>query len=232
MSPITLEIASEVTGLHLGVVQVRGLVVAPSPAHFTEFCATRAATVRQHGVSGGDEWREAVRAMVRAGGFTPAGRNKPAQEYLLRTVLDSGSLPAILNAVDAINVISLESGLPISLLATARLGSRAIVRYGQPGERFVFNRSAQELDLQGLICVCSADSPNMEPLGTPIKDSMLGKVTETDRDVVAILYAPAPAMSVNAERLDWPARLDLPPAGPGCRDHPRNRPRALSAGPH
>src|SRR4029079_3798290 len=113
----------------------------------------RTASVLKEGMAGGEPRREAVRRKLRAGGFKPGRPNKPAQEYLLRTLTEGGSLPAILNVVDALNVISVQSGLPISLLAIERLGSQAIVRYGKPGEKFIFNRSGQELDVEGLICV-------------------------------------------------------------------------------
>ncbi len=59
--------------------------------------------------------REAVRSMLRHGGFKPAGRSKPASEYLIKAVSD-GKLPPINVAVDACNVVSLHSGLPISVV--------------------------------------------------------------------------------------------------------------------
>src|SRR5207248_8363260 len=57
--------------------------------------------------------REAVRQLLRHGGFKPTGRSKPASEYLLKAVAE-GRLASINLAVDACNVVSLHSGLPIS----------------------------------------------------------------------------------------------------------------------
>lgn len=193
-----------VLGLKLGIVFATGMQLAPSSAEQLQQQAAAVKTLLETGVAGGDARREAVRRLLRAGGFKPAGRNKPAQEYLLRTATESGSLPAILNAVDALNQVSLCSGLPISLLSAAQVGTRARVRYGVAGERFVFNRSGQELELEGLICVCSSDHAD-QPLGTPIKDSMAGKVTEADHDVMAILYAPESISA--AELADWTRQL-------------------------
>jgi DNA/RNA-binding domain of Phe-tRNA-synthetase-like protein len=111
-----------------------------------------------------------------------------------------------MNAVDVLNVISLCSGLPISLLATERVGQRPMARYGRPGEQFVFNRSGQALDIEGLLCVCNGDGPDSVPLGTPVKDSMAGKVTDSDRDVWGVIYAPA--REVDAGELEqWCLRL-------------------------
>src|ERR1700730_1925125 len=62
-----------------------------------------------------DAVREAVRALLRHGGFKPTGRSKPASEYLLKAAQE-GRLSSINLAVDACNAVSLHSGLPISVI--------------------------------------------------------------------------------------------------------------------
>src|SRR6266852_959540 len=62
-----------------------------------------------------DTVRETVRQLLRHGGFKPTGRSKPASEYLLKAV-GEGRLSTINLAVDACNVVSLHSGLPISVV--------------------------------------------------------------------------------------------------------------------
>jgi hypothetical protein len=62
-----------------------------------------------------DAVRERVRALLRHGGFKPTGRSKPASEYLLKAV-GEGRLSSINMAVDACNVVSLHSGLPVSVV--------------------------------------------------------------------------------------------------------------------
>ena len=59
--------------------------------------------------------RECVRQLLRHGGFKPTGRSKPASEYLLRAV-GAGQLTSINVVVDVCNVVSLHSGLPISVV--------------------------------------------------------------------------------------------------------------------
>src|SRR5262245_16860029 len=62
-----------------------------------------------------DSVREAVRQLLRQGGFKPTGRSKPASEYLIKAVAEH-RLGSINLAVDACNVVSLHSGLPISVV--------------------------------------------------------------------------------------------------------------------
>ena len=62
-----------------------------------------------------EDVRRAVRDLLRHGGYKPTGRGKPASEYLVRAAND-GNLISINAAVDACNVASLHSGLPISVV--------------------------------------------------------------------------------------------------------------------
>src|SRR5205814_1097474 len=66
-------------------------------------------------ISSDDKVRDAVRRLLRHGGFKPSGRSKPASEYLVRAVGD-GALGTINAAVDVCNIVSLHSGLPISVV--------------------------------------------------------------------------------------------------------------------
>lgn len=130
--------------------------------------------------------KDAVRGMLRAGGFKPAGRQKPASEYLAQAARE-GRFPAINGPVDCNNLLSLETGLPISLLDADELGADALIRIGANGESYVFNTSGQEMDLSGLLCVCAADGA---PLGNPVKDSMRGKLKDGTRRLAGFIYAP------------------------------------------
>jgi DNA/RNA-binding domain of Phe-tRNA-synthetase-like protein len=142
--------------------------------------------------------KEGVRAMLRRGGFKPSGRNKPASEYLAQAARE-GRFPRINNLVDINNLLSLQSGLPISLLDLEAVGEQVVLRYGAEAEKYVFNSAGQEIDLKGLICVCRAEGGTSVPLGNAIKDSMAGKLKETTRDVIGVVYATREAAS--AERV-------------------------------
>jgi DNA/RNA-binding domain of Phe-tRNA-synthetase-like protein len=171
-----------------GAVAARGVSVTPAAAELArqidELLARRA----------GEDFpptavKEAIRGLLRRRGFKPAGRNKPASEYLAQAARE-GRFPRINNLVDINNLLSLDSGLPISLLDLEAVGSSAELRYGQAGERYIFNSAGQEIDVQGLICVCRADSGGLAsiPLGNPIKDSMAGKLKAHTTGVLGIVY--------------------------------------------
>lgn len=130
--------------------------------------------------------KDAVRGMLRRGGFKPAGRQKPASEYLAQAARE-GRFPSINAPVDCNNLLSLETGLPISLLDADELGAGAVIRICAAGESYIFNASGQEMDLCGLLCVCAADGT---PLGNPVKDSMHGKLKDGTRRLAGFIFAP------------------------------------------
>jgi DNA/RNA-binding domain of Phe-tRNA-synthetase-like protein len=130
--------------------------------------------------------KDAVRGMLRSGGFKPAGRQKPASEYLAQAARES-RFPSINGPVDCNNLLSLETGLPISLLDADEFGGAAFVRICAAGEAYLFNASGQEMDISGLMCVCASDGT---PLGNPVKDSMRGKLKDGTRRLAGFIYAP------------------------------------------
>lgn len=153
--------------------------------------------------------KDAVRGLLKSGGFKPSGRNKPASEYLAQAARE-GRFPAINNLVDVNNLISLRSGLPISLLDGKAIGQELTLRYGRDGERYIFNSAGQEIDLAGLICACTGATDS--PLGNPVKDSLRGKINDATTMVVGIIYSPKNAESVTLLRdylsdfADWLTR--------------------------
>lgn len=129
--------------------------------------------------------RKAVRGMLKKGGFKPSGRNKPASEYLAQAC-NEDRFPFINNIVDINNYFSMLSGLPISILDRDVTGSSLTLRKGRKNESYIFNRSGQEISLEGLICLCGDD----EPFGNPVKDSRKAKVVEASKNIIAVIYAP------------------------------------------
>ena len=186
------------------LVVAEGCVVGPTPPaladELRELAAKRAAEEFPPA-----EIKDAVRGMLRAGGYKPAGRQKPASEYLAQAARE-GRFPVINGPVDCNNLLSLETGLPISLLdlrafraasasaasasaasASAADSVGATIRIGGAGEAYVFNASGHEMDLEGLLCVCDGAGT---PLGNPVKDSMAGKLREDSVDLAGFIYAP------------------------------------------
>jgi DNA/RNA-binding domain of Phe-tRNA-synthetase-like protein len=130
-----------------------------------------------------DGVREGVRALLRQAGFKPTGRSKPASEYLLKAVRE-GLLTSINLAVDACNVVSLHSGLPISVVDLDRARAPFRVGVASPGSAFVFNASGQSIDLGGLLCLFDADGP----CANAVKDAQRTKTTAATRRTLSLIW--------------------------------------------
>jgi DNA/RNA-binding domain of Phe-tRNA-synthetase-like protein len=130
-----------------------------------------------------DQVREAVRALLRQGGFKPTGRSKPASEYLIKAVRD-GLLQSINLAVDACNAVSLHSGLPISVVDLDRATPLLRVGVAPAGATFVFNASGQSIDLGGLLCLFDAEGP----CANAVKDAQRTKTTPTTRRTLSLVW--------------------------------------------
>jgi len=129
-----------------------------------------------------DGVRAAMRDLLRHGGYKPTGRGKPASEYLLRAAAE-GTLGPINAAVDACNVVSLHSGLPISVVDLDRVRPPLRAGIAPQGSSYVFNASGQVIDVSGLVTIFDADGP----CAGPVKDSQRTKTTpETTRTLSVI----------------------------------------------
>ncbi|MCX5741191.1 MAG: hypothetical protein NT062_01690 [Proteobacteria bacterium] len=143
--------------------------------------------------------KTAVRDLLRAGGFKPAGRSKPASEYLVAAVAE-GRFPAINAAVDACNVVSLHSGLPISLVDVDRLETDALqITCAAPGSSHVFNPSGQVLDTGGLLALFDA----VGSTGTPVKDAQRTKTHDGTRAAIAIVWGTRALPGRTAQTTAW-----------------------------
>ncbi len=132
-----------------------------------------------------DATRAAVRDLLRAGGFKPSGRSKPASEYLVATHAD-GRFPAINAAVDVCNLASLHGGLPISVVDVDRLTTPGALRVAcaPAGTSFAFNPSGQLLDAGLLLCLFDGDGPT----GTPVKDAQRTKTHAATRATLSLVW--------------------------------------------
>lgn len=144
-----------------------------------------------------------VRRMLRHGRYKPAGRGKPASEFLLREA-ERGRLQPICAPVDVNNAVGLESGLPGSVFDAALCGPELLLRRGRPGEQYVFNRAGQQIALADLLLVCRRTAAGFVPCGNPVKDAMATKIGPATRDVLAVLYLPADTPGQQAQH--WAAR--------------------------
>jgi DNA/RNA-binding domain of Phe-tRNA-synthetase-like protein len=130
-----------------------------------------------------DTVRAEVRSLLRHGGFKPAGRSKPASEYL-HAVQHEGKFPEINAAVDACNVVSLHSGLPISLVDLDCTNGPLRIALAPMGTSYPFNPSGQLIDVGGLCCLLDAEGPT----GTPVKDAQRTKTHPGTRNALSVIW--------------------------------------------
>ena len=151
--------------------------------------------------------REAVRTLLRHGGFKPTGRNKPASEYLGKA-LEEGRFPSINLAVDAANVASLASQLPISVVDVELAHEPWHVRLAGPETSYVFNASGQTIEVEGLLCLFDADGA----CANAVKDAQRTKTRPTTKRTLSLLWGTR-ELPGRAERLDQWYRQLLAGAG-------------------
>ncbi|HEY1377120.1 MAG TPA: phenylalanine--tRNA ligase beta subunit-related protein, partial [Gemmataceae bacterium] len=133
-----------------------------------------------------DAVREAVRALLRHGGFRPAGRSKPASEYLAKAAAE-GRLAPINPAVDVCNAVSLHSGLPVSVVDLDRARPPLRVAVAPAGSSYVFNSAGQEIDLGGLLCLFDADGP----CANAVKDAQRTKTEPATVRTLTLIWGAA-----------------------------------------
>jgi DNA/RNA-binding domain of Phe-tRNA-synthetase-like protein len=155
-----------------------GELKTPPAALFALFDPT--ATVP---ITSDDALREAVRALLRHGGFRPAGRSKPASEYLAKAAADGG-LAAINPAVDVCNAVSLHSGLPISVVDLDRTKPPLRVGIAADGASYVFNAAGQTIDIGGLLCLHDADGP----CANAVKDAQRTKTSAATVRTLTLIW--------------------------------------------
>jgi DNA/RNA-binding domain of Phe-tRNA-synthetase-like protein len=176
----------------------RPLGEMPSPPDVQELLSLQAKAP----LTSDDRVREAVRALLRHGGFKPSGRSKPSSEYLIRAAGD-GSLSTINLAVDVCNAVSLHSGLPISVVDLDRARPPGRVAVAPAGSTYVFNASGQVIDLSGLLCLFDADGP----CGNGVKDAQRTKTTPETRRTLSLIWGSRELPGRAAEAEKWYRQL-------------------------
>jgi DNA/RNA-binding domain of Phe-tRNA-synthetase-like protein len=125
----------------------------------------------------------ATRAAYKALGKDPA-RYRGSAEALLRRVIAGKGLPHINAVVDIINLVSVESRLPIGLYDLARVSGDIVFRAGRAGETYK-GIGKYDLNLEGLPVFCDAIGPH----GSPTSDSERTMVTSETKKVLAVIIS-------------------------------------------
>jgi len=149
-----------------------------------------------------DAVKGAVRDLLRHGGYKPTGRGKPASEYLVKAVAD-GRLGTINRAVDLCNVVSLHSGLPISMVDLGRVQGALRVGLAPPGTEYVFNTGGQTIKFAGLLCLSDAEGP----CANGVKDSQRTKTDEGSTTTLSLIWGTQGLPGRTQATVAWYAEL-------------------------
>jgi DNA/RNA-binding domain of Phe-tRNA-synthetase-like protein len=125
----------------------------------------------------------AARAAYKALGKDPA-RYRGSAEALLRRVVAGKGLPQINAVVDAINLVSVESRLPIGLYDLGHVTGEIVFRAGRAGETYK-GIGKYDLNLEGLPIFCDAAGPH----GSATSDSERTMVMAETTQVLAIIVS-------------------------------------------
>ena len=111
-------------------------------------------------------------------------KTRPASEALVRRILKGSSIPRINDFVDAYNLTSIETGIPIAAFDINAVGEDVTLRFSNPGEEFlgIGMPSGKEL-LQGILVMSSGD---ILIAIYPYRDAEESKITLETSDAVLI----------------------------------------------
>ena len=139
----------------------------------------------------------ATRAGYKALGKDPA-RYRGSAEALLRRIISGKGFPQINSVVDIINLISVESRLPIGLYDLANVMGDIVFRPGRAGESYK-GIGKYDLNLEGLPVFSDAQGPH----GSPTSDSERTMVTAATRNIAAILvsFGGAEGLEASGQRM-------------------------------
>jgi len=130
-----------------------------------------------------DEVKPKIRDLLRHGGYKPTGRGKPASEYL-RQAVEKGRLNPINLPVDICNVVSLHSGIPISVVDLEKTSGELRIGIAPPDSEYIFNATGQTIKLDGLICLFDSDGP----CANGVKDSQRTKTSNETTQTLSVIW--------------------------------------------
>jgi len=127
-----------------------------------------------------------ARKLYRSFGIDPTSV-RPSSEALLKRALQGRELYHLSNVVDAGNLASLRTLLPIGLYDRAAIeGETATIREGSEGEEYPGIRKGA-VHLEGRLCIAD----DRGPFGSPTSDSLRTCVTAKTTSLLAIVFAPS-----------------------------------------
>lgn len=112
---------------------------------------------------------------------------RPAGEALRRRVLNGGHIPTINSVVDAGNIVSAKTLVPIGLYDTQKLSGSLALKLSEGGERFLpIGSAAEETLAAGTPILVDEAEPDRAIHLFPHRDSQLTKITSQTRSVLVV----------------------------------------------
>jgi DNA/RNA-binding domain of Phe-tRNA-synthetase-like protein len=131
-------------------------------------------------------------------------KTRPSGEALLRRVLHGGELPTISTAVDAYNLASMKTIIPISGFDMDTLSPPFNVRFAEEGEPFIGIGMDKPVALKSNMLVL-ADTKRVLCI-YPHRDANQTKITEKTRNVLLVAYG---APGITAQQLEEAVKTAL-----------------------
>jgi DNA/RNA-binding domain of Phe-tRNA-synthetase-like protein len=192
-----MDIALELPGVQLGLLEAEDARVSPSSlelaAEMHAVCSRLRASLTVEAVADLDAVQR-VRAMFRGWGMD-ASKYRPSSEALLRRVVQGKGLYRISNVVDVCNLCSIEAAWPFGLYDRAHLRPPVAFRLGRDGEKYQ-GIGKQMWHLHERPVMADAEGP----FGSPISDSVRTMITESAREILTVIFAPASAPPAQLDR--------------------------------
>ncbi len=131
-------------------------------------------------------------------------KTRPAAEALIRRVLRGNPIPKINTWVDAYNLVSMESAIPVASFDTDLLGGPLLMREAEEGEEFLGIGMKKPVVLSGGEAVIE-DGERLAAI-YPYRDADYSKVTMKTRSVLMLMCG---APGITLEELDESAALAM-----------------------
>lgn len=192
-----MEIRIELPGVKLGALEadaVQVVLVHQDLAKLMdEVCEWKRREFSLESLAETEEIR-GVRGMFREWDIDPS-KYRPSSEALLRRVVQGKGLYRVSNVVDICNLGSIETGWPYGCYDRSRIRAPIVFRHGAASERYE-GIGKKVWHLEGRPVLADPDGP----FGSPISDSTRSMISESAREILVVIYAPAAAPDASIER--------------------------------
>lgn len=141
-------------------------------------------------------------------------KNRPAAEALIRRVLNGRPIPKINTWVDAYNLVSIQTAIPIASFDADLLDGGLVMREAQEGEEFLGIAMKKPVVLKGGEAVIQDDERLVAIY--PYRDADHSKVTGDTKNVLLLLCG---APNITLEKLDESAKLAIRDMTRFCGGH-------------